>query len=96
MVFNELRHRWDEDCDGLIIVRQQDIPDDFLDDLRNARDETAAQRCPDLHRVASVPEFVIDLWIRQGRDPYNAAPSDVVRWLEQADLQAFITTEKAV
>lgn len=85
-----------EDAGGLHIVRQQDISQDFLDSLHNEREFKRHNRTSEMHRVASIPTQVIDVWLRQGRDFYNATPRQVVQWLEADNLQAFIATSKRV
>jgi hypothetical protein len=81
-----------QNADGLFIARHQVIPQDFLDDLADERNAKTSTRALTLHRVASVPTAVIELWMRQGRDPMNATPHEIVSWLERDDLHAFITT----
>jgi hypothetical protein len=83
-----------ENADGLYIVNQQEIPQEFLDDLKSERmARSHFQKHGELNRVASVPEFVWDLWIREGRDPWNATPKQIVGWLERDNLNAFITVK---
>lgn len=85
-----------ENADGLYIKHEQAISSDFLDSLKSERYAKAAVRSGEMERVASVPVFVWELWERQGRDPKNATPREIVRWLSDASLDAFITTSKRV
>ena len=84
------------DVGDLLLVHKQHITQDFLDDLKFARSESVQQQCGDYHRVASVPAHVMDSWIAQGRDPWNATPRQIVEWLRKDDLHAFIATDKRV
>lgn len=85
-----------EEAGGLTIVREQHIGQDFLDSLHSEREFKRHSKTQDLHRVASVPTQVVDVWLRQGRDVWNATPRQIVQWLERDSLQAFIATPKSV
>ena len=86
-----------ENCEGLYLAHRQDITDDFLEELKCERHAKAALSSPGaMNRVARVPTFVWELWMRQGRDPYHATARQIVNWLERDDLQAFISTPKRV
>jgi len=87
---------FEENVNGLYVARSQVITDEFLTDLKNERHATASVRAGDHMKVASVPTFVWELWMREGRDPHNATPRQIVRWLRDASLEAFIATEKSV
>ena len=85
-----------ENADGLFLHHEQAIPSTFLDDLKSERLAKAAMRCSEMERVASVPTFVVELWMRQGFDFYNATPREIVARLNANDLGAFVTTPKRV
>lgn len=80
----------------LAIRRVQEIPDDFLESLKCERSAKAHMRAGEMNRVASVPTQVIDVWLRQGFDFWNAKPSEIVARLNAHDLGVFITTPKRV
>lgn len=80
----------------LAIRRVQEIPDDFLESLKCERTAKAHLKAGELNRVASVPTQVIDIWLRQGFDFWNASAHDIVARLNAHDLGAFITTPKRV
>ena len=84
------------DVEGLYLEHTQAIPSDFLDTLKSERHAKTALQCAEYERVASVPTFVWELWIRQGRDPHHATAREIVAWLNQDDLGAFVTTPKRV
>ena len=85
-----------ENVEGLYLEHTQAIPSEFLDTLKSERLAKAALRSAEFERVASVPTFVWELWIRQGRDPHHATAREIVAWLNEADLGAFVTTPKRV
>lgn len=82
--------------DGVLIRHDQVITDDFLETLKSERLAKATMRSREFNRVASVPTSVVELWLRQGRDFWNATPHEVVGWLIQDGLEAFVTTPKRV
>jgi len=86
-----------ENVEGLYLAHKQAITDEFMDELKSERMAKAALERPgSMNRVARVPTFVWELWMRQGRDPYHATARQIVNWLERDDLQAFISTPKRV
>ena len=85
-----------ENVEGLYVEHTQAIPSEFLDTLKSERHAKTAVKSAEYERVASVPTFVWELWIRQGRDPFNATPRQIVGWLQADDLGHFITTPKRV
>lgn len=85
-----------ENVDGLFFHHHQLITSDFVDSLKNARNDSVQSRCGDYHRIASVPTFVIELWMRQGIDVDNMTPREVVTRLRREGLHHFITSDKSV
>lgn len=85
-----------ENVEGLYVEHTQAIPSEFIDMLKSERHAKRDLRAAEFERVASVPTFVWELWMRQGRDPFNATPRQIVAWLEADNLQHFITTPKRV
>jgi hypothetical protein len=83
-------------ADGLYVCHQQAITSDFLDRLKSERCARQDIGKRELHRVASVPTHVIELWQRQGVDVWNLSPREVVQRLERENLHAFITTNGRV
>lgn len=74
----------------------QEVPDDFLSDLKSERMASATLRAQENHRVASVPVAVYDLWFRQGHDPYKWTAKELLLKLNQDGLDGFITTNKVI
>lgn len=82
--------------DGLLLLHEQAITSEFLDQCKDLRSAQADFRQRELNQVASVPTHVVEIWLRQGRDPWNASSREIVQWLEKDNLQAFITTNGRV
>ena len=74
----------------------QEIPRDFLDSLQSERLASAAVRSRELHRVASVPTAVVEIWKRQGCDIHQMSARDILAKLHRDGLDAFITTNKRI
>lgn len=84
-----------ENADGLFIKRHQFIPNAFLNDIREERENSIQTPAGDLYRVARIPVAVIDKWEREGFD-YNRAPvEEILRKLQLDQLDAFIATKKS-
>lgn len=81
---------------GLYLLHEQAITSEFLDECKSTRMAQAANRKREYNKVASVPTHVFELWLRMGRDAWNATAREVVSWLEQDSLQAFITAPGSV
>lgn len=87
---------FDENSDGLIIQRSQEIPDDFLQSLKNEKANSNSVREGDYMRAASIPVSVVEQWVRQGFDFQNADARTILARLRSEHLDYFITTEKTV
>lgn len=82
--------------DKLVIVREQEIPEGFLDDCRSLRLASAHMREREMHHVASVPAELFDLWHSQGLRPYDMTPRQIVAKLNADNLGVFVVTAKSV
>ena len=78
------------------IQARQEIPDEFLRQLRGERDHQDAKFAPDNVKIASIPVAVVNHWLRQGFNIWdrNVTPQDVINRLIREDLTAFLTTSK--
>lgn len=85
-----------ENVDGLYREHTQVIPDDFLDNLKSERHAKEHMRAGEHDRVASIPTFVVELWMRQGYDFTRMSAREIVAKLRADDLHAFIATPKRV
>jgi hypothetical protein len=87
---------FDENSDGLVIQTYQAIPQEFTDALKQERFENSQSRVKnEYHRVASIPVVVVDKWIREGFDFYQASAKEILARLKTEHLDAFITSDKA-
>lgn len=85
-----------QNVDGLYMVREQVITDEFLDELRSERLASSSVRAAEYHRAASVPTQVADIWMHQGFNIYEQSARAIVERLRKEGLEAFITTSKRV
>ena len=87
---------FDENSEGLVIERYQEIPQTFIDGLKAERANSSSVREGETMRVASIPVVVVEKWMREGFDFHNATAKQIVAKLRQENLDYFITTEKQV
>ena len=86
------------DADGLFMKTSQNISTKFLDALKDERNNSMNQREGEFMKVASIPVAVAEAWKRDGfdiTDP-NTDVREVMRRLRAENLDAFITTDKAI
>lgn len=83
-----------DDPSGLVIKHTQDIDDSFIESNKRERAFNAQHRAQDLHRVASIPTAVVELWKRQGFDIYEQSTTEIMKRLRSENLVAFITSDK--
>lgn len=89
----------EDDTDApLVVKREQQIPQSFLDRLKVERDASSNQRMGDYHRVASIPTVVVEKWMREGFNIWdkNVKAADIVARLKKENLDAFLTTTKRI
>lgn len=79
-----------DDVGDLFITHTQAIPDDYVDELRQAQDEFK-WNLDGFTKVASIPAAVADQWLNEGFDIYKAPAQDIIRRLQLAELDYFIT-----
>jgi hypothetical protein len=77
--------------DTLIFKRFQEIPDWYIQRLRDQADAQARQPTKDMRRVASIPVEIVEHWKRQGFDINTESAQAIVARLQREDLGAFIT-----
>lgn len=87
---------FDENSEGLVIERYQEIPQAFMDRLKAEKSASGSVREGDTMRVASIPVIVVEKWMREGFDFHNATAKQIIAKLRLEHLDAFITTEKQV
>lgn len=92
---------FDEDHEGgkqnkLIIKRQQDIPDEFVSQLKRDKIDTLHTPTGDFYRVATIPVALVEQWQREGFDIHKEDARSILARLRKADMDAFITTRKSI
>ena len=83
---------------NLTVNNQQFIPGEFLDDLMDQR--IASQSC--LHReaefmhVGSIPAIVVEKWLREGFNVFQASLPEIVKRIKSEDMNGLLATSKRV
>ncbi len=87
-----------EHVDGLFIRKDQEITDEFLDDLKDRRFASSSVREKDYMHVASIPTAVVEKWAREGFDILKGkfTAREIVDRLRKENLEAFLATNKRV
>lgn len=83
-------------ADNLVIKRQQEVPQWFLDDLRALKANSTAQREGEFMLVASVPVIVHEEWLKQGYDMTREPYRETLKRLRALHLDDFIATRKSI
>jgi hypothetical protein len=91
-----MKWSFDENSEGLVIEKYQEIPQSFRDDLKAERHASKSVREGENMRVASIPEVVVDKWLREGFPFWQADAKTIVAKLRMENLDDFITTNKNV
>lgn len=87
---------FEETSEGLVIAKQQVIPDSFLQALKAERDASKDVREKESMRVASIPTCIVDKWIKEGFDFWNESNAKIVAKLKHENLDYFVTTAKQI
>ena len=87
---------FDDNSESLIIQTSQEIPQRFLDRLKEERFDSKHSRAGNYMHVASIPTAIVDMWIREGFDFYNESNKNIVTKLKMEGLDAFLTTDKQI
>jgi len=74
----------------------QDIPDEFLRNIRDQRTHQDSKFAADDVKIAELPGALVDHWYRQGFSIWdrNVTPQDIINRLQREDLTAFLCTSK--
>jgi hypothetical protein len=83
---------------GNDVVRKhtQEISKAFLDDLKDSRNASKDQRESEFMRVASIPTVVVEQWLREGFNIWEATGPEIVKRLRDQNLDGFMATEKRI
>lgn len=75
----------------LVLKRFQEIPDWFIDKLKNETTVQKATPGKEMRRVASIPVTIVEKWQREGFDINKESAKAIVARLASEDLGYFIT-----
>lgn len=78
----------------LVIKKTQDIPQEHIDSLKEARAASTSRKMGDWHRAASIPTSVYEAWLRAGYDAQKEPIAKTLAKLRQEGLDYFITTDR--
>lgn len=85
-----------EDDDKLVLHHSQNISKSFLDDLTDSRNHTSGVPSGEFLRVASIPTIVVEKWMREGFNIWEASGKEIVKRLKDEDLGGFMATDKRI
>ena len=83
---------------GDVVFRKhtQSISQSFLDDLKDSRNSSKDQNEGEFMKVASIPVIVVEQWMREGFNIYEATGQEIVKRLKDQNLDGFMATEKSI
>lgn len=85
-----------QEGDTLNFTAKQEIPEDFISQLKKQKIESTAQREKNFMHVASIPAVVHHKWLKEGFDCTRAPIKETLKRLRNEHLDAFIVTGKRV
>ena len=74
----------------------QNISQAFLDDLKESRNSSKDKNEGEFMKVASIPVIVVEKWMREGFNIYEASGQEIVNRLKKENLDYFMATEKRI
>lgn len=80
----------------LIFTRSQELPQEWLDDIKAARDASTTGPIGDFMYVGSIPGVVVEQWLAEGFDVMDAPFSEIIRKLKQDGLDGLIGTNRSL
>jgi len=85
---------YDEEGDNLGVLSTQHIPQEFLDNLANARHASTHAPIGDYAHLASIPIAIVNKWHRQGKRLHEAKLPEIIRWLKEEDAEYLMATRR--
>jgi len=85
-----------QDADGLYRARTQEIPDSFIQELKDQKTAGGYTQSGEMLKMASIPVVVVEEMLKQGVDVYKAPVKDIIKWLKSNDMEHFLTTSKRI
>jgi hypothetical protein len=81
----------------LIVQRTQELPDDWLSEIRNEKVDSKNAKTGEFYRVASIPVEVCDELLRRYNFDVMTEPvRETLKMLDRLALDDFITTTKRI
>ncbi len=80
-----------DDAGNGVITSSQHLSPDFWDSLAQAKEDFAF-RLNGLTPVASIPEGLVNKWLREGFDVWNAPAQEIIKKLRIDGYDAFIVS----
>lgn len=87
---------FEENAEGLLIHQRQEIPHEFLNDLRLKREDSLHTPTGTFAHLCSVPALTAAKWKREGFDIMREPVREIIKRLRKEQLDAFIATNKRV
>lgn len=85
-----------QDTAGVVIEKAQEIPAEFLSQLKGIKEDSGSVREREFMLAASIPVIVHEKWLREGYDCTREPVRETLKRLREQGLDAFITTNKRV
>ena len=85
-----------QDNDRVMREHSQKISQAFLDDLKDSRNQTSDVPSGEFLRVASIPTGVVEKWLREGFNVWEASGKEIVKRLKNENLDYFLATDKRI
>jgi hypothetical protein len=85
-----------QDNDRVMREHSQKISQAFLDDLKDTRNQTSNVPSGEFLRVASIPTGVVEKWLREGFNVWEASGKEIVKRLKNENLDYFLATDKRI
>ena len=93
-----IENDFEEQAGNLVRRDSQYISQQFLDDVKDKRDNSTKQLEGNYQHVASIPVIFVEKWQKEGFDIMDGsiAFKDIVKKLKAENLGAFMATEKSL
>ena len=82
--------------DNLFMQHDQELTDPFLDRIKDTQTASRNSRESEYMEICEIPVAVVDQWKRAGFDIYKENAKSILKRLRAENLQAFISTSKAI
>lgn len=95
---HEVTRRLTFDGDQAIIRRQQEIPDDFWDQVARLKHINETAPVGEYMHVAAIPDVIVEKWYAEGFNIFdpNVDHKQILARLRNEDMDRLITTSRKV